>query len=105
MPKIEGVRRVSVPVVAKVTEADSHWDELKTILDEHEADKSRILLIIAATAYGTCCEILSAKELITDTSRVVVEKPIGYCGKSAEEINAKLHNSSVKSRFSVLTTI
>lgn len=80
-----------VPVVVNVTEADSHWDELKTILDEHEADKSRVFyLSLPPAVYGTCCEILSAKELITDTSRVVVEKPIGYCGKSAEEINAKI---------------
>ena len=29
-------------------------------------------------------------ELITETSRVVVEKPIGYCGFSAEEINSQV---------------
>ena len=33
---------------------------------------------------------LSVKNLITPTSRVVVEKPIGYCGESAEAINGKI---------------
>ncbi|WP_105215668.1 glucose-6-phosphate dehydrogenase [Pseudoalteromonas sp. T1lg22] len=80
-----------VPVVINVTEADEHWDELKTILSEHDEDKSRVFyLSLPPAVYGTCCEILSTKGLITDTSRVVVEKPIGYCGDSAEQINGKI---------------
>ena len=80
-----------VPVVTNVTEADDDWDKLKDILDEHDADKSRVFyLSLPPAVYGSCCEILSKKGLITETSRVVVEKPIGYCGASAEEINAKI---------------
>ncbi|MBQ4861881.1 glucose-6-phosphate dehydrogenase [Pseudoalteromonas sp. MMG013] len=80
-----------VPVVVNVTDIDDYWDKLKTILDQDAADKSRVFyLSLPPAVYGKCCEILSLKSLITETSRVVVEKPIGYCGKSAEEINGKI---------------
>ncbi|CAH9066197.1 Glucose-6-phosphate 1-dehydrogenase [Pseudoalteromonas haloplanktis] len=80
-----------VPVVSNVTEADDNWDVLKKILDEDGSDKSRVFyLSLPPAVYGTCCEILSTKKLITANSRVVVEKPIGYCGESAEVINAKI---------------
>jgi len=80
-----------VPVVSNVTEADDNWDVLKKILDEDDSDKSRVFyLSLPPAVYGTCCEILSTKKLITANSRVVVEKPIGYCGESAEVINAKI---------------
>ncbi|CAM4154250.1 glucose-6-phosphate dehydrogenase [Pseudoalteromonas byunsanensis] len=80
-----------VPVVINVTEADNHWDELRAILQQDAEDKSRVFyLSLPPAVYGTCCEILSKKKLITATSRVVVEKPIGYCGESAEEINGKI---------------
>ncbi|MEQ2353504.1 glucose-6-phosphate dehydrogenase [Pseudoalteromonas piscicida] len=79
-----------VPVVVNVTEEDEHWDTLKNILADGE-DKSRVFyLSLPPAVYGRCCELLSIKGLITEQSRVVVEKPIGYCGKSAEEINAKI---------------
>ncbi|MFC0116697.1 glucose-6-phosphate dehydrogenase [Pseudoalteromonas xiamenensis] len=80
-----------VPVVINVTEEDNHWDTLKSILDTEAEDRSRVFyLSLPPAVYGRCCEILSIKGLITETSRVVVEKPIGYCGKSAEEINSKI---------------
>ena len=80
-----------VPVVTNVTEADDNWAKLKAILDEDAQDKSRVFyLSLPPAVYGTCCELLSTQGLITPTSRVVVEKPIGYCGQSAEEINAKI---------------
>ncbi|MCF2858269.1 glucose-6-phosphate dehydrogenase [Pseudoalteromonas sp. SMS1] len=80
-----------VPVVVNVTEADDNWDVLREILDTDEADKSRVFyLSLPPAVYGTCCELLSKKSLISKNSRVVVEKPIGYCGESAEEINSKI---------------
>ncbi|RXF06100.1 glucose-6-phosphate dehydrogenase [Pseudoalteromonas sp. PS5] len=79
-----------VPVVVNVTEEDEYWDTLKNILADGE-EKSRVFyLSLPPAVYGRCCELLSVKGLITEHSRVVVEKPIGYCGKSAEEINAKI---------------
>ncbi|MBQ4809988.1 glucose-6-phosphate dehydrogenase [Pseudoalteromonas luteoviolacea] len=80
-----------VPVVVNVTEADENWDLLREILDTDEEDKSRVFyLSLPPAVYGTCCELLSKKSLISKNSRVVVEKPIGYCGESAEEINSKI---------------
>ncbi|TMO57076.1 glucose-6-phosphate dehydrogenase [Pseudoalteromonas phenolica] len=80
-----------IPVVINVTEADDNWNELHKILNSDAEDKSRVFyLSLPPAVYGQCCEILSSKGLITETSRVVVEKPIGYCGKSAEEINARI---------------
>ncbi|TQF70401.1 glucose-6-phosphate dehydrogenase [Pseudoalteromonas luteoviolacea] len=80
-----------VPVVVNVTEADDNWDVLREILDSDNEDKSRVFyLSLPPAVYGTCCELLSKKSLISKNSRVVVEKPIGYCGESAEEINSKI---------------
>ncbi|MCG7547786.1 glucose-6-phosphate dehydrogenase [Pseudoalteromonas sp. Of7M-16] len=80
-----------VPVVVNVTEADDNWDVLRNILEQDDKDKSRVFyLSLPPAVYGTCCELLSKKLLISENSRVVVEKPIGYCGESAEEINAKI---------------
>ncbi|KZN30369.1 glucose-6-phosphate 1-dehydrogenase [Pseudoalteromonas luteoviolacea S2607] len=80
-----------VPVVVNVTEADDNWDLLREILASDDEDKSRVFyLSLPPAVYGTCCELLSKKSLISKNSRVVVEKPIGYCGESAEEINAKI---------------
>ncbi|MBQ4836888.1 glucose-6-phosphate dehydrogenase [Pseudoalteromonas luteoviolacea] len=80
-----------VPVVVNVTEADDNWDVLRNILEQDDNDKSRVFyLSLPPAVYGTCCELLSKKSLISENSRVVVEKPIGYCGESAEEINAKI---------------
>ncbi|MDK2595320.1 glucose-6-phosphate dehydrogenase [Pseudoalteromonas obscura] len=80
-----------VPVVVNVTESDDNWDVLRNILEQDDNDKSRVFyLSLPPAVYGTCCELLSKKSLISENSRVVVEKPIGYCGESAEEINAKI---------------
>ncbi|MDK1286030.1 glucose-6-phosphate dehydrogenase [Pseudoalteromonas umbrosa] len=80
-----------VPVVVNVTDADNNWDILRDILEQDDKDKSRVFyLSLPPAVYGKCCELLSQKSLISKNSRVVVEKPIGYCGDSAEEINAKI---------------
>ena len=79
-----------VPVVVNVTEDEMAIGIPKNILSDAE-DKSRVFyLSLPPAVYGRCCELLSIKGLITENSRVVVEKPIGYCGQSAEEINAKI---------------
>ena len=80
-----------VPVLVNVTEPDNYWDSLKSLLDQAGVERDRVFyLSLPPAVYGTCCEILSNKGLITDNSRVVVEKPIGYSGQSAEEINIKI---------------
>lgn len=79
------------PIEINVTEIDDNWTVLKERLESVEADRSRVFyLSLPPAVYGRCCELLSQMELITETSRVVVEKPIGYCGASAEEINSQV---------------
>ncbi len=79
------------PLVVNVTEMDDNWLVLKSLLEADDESKSRVFyLSLPPAVYGRCSELLSDNNLITDNSRVVVEKPIGYCGDSAEEINAKI---------------
>jgi glucose-6-phosphate 1-dehydrogenase len=79
------------PLALNVTEVDDGWKALKAMLETDSADKSRVFyLSLPPAVYGSCSEVLSKMNLITPTSRVVVEKPIGYCGESAEVINAKV---------------
>jgi len=79
------------PMVVNVTEQDDNWLQLKELLESDADDKARVFYYsLPPAVYGRCSELLSDNQLITDTTRVVVEKPIGYCGASAEEINAKI---------------
>ncbi len=79
------------PIVVNVTEQDDNWTRLKEILESDEQDKARVFYYsLPPAVYGRCSELLSDNQLITKSTRVVVEKPIGYCGASAEEINAKI---------------
>lgn len=63
------------------------WPGLNEKLD---SDSSKIRLFYLATPpslYGPICANLSSAGLITDTSRVVLEKPIGYDFASANAVN------------------
>lgn len=79
------------PIVVNVTEQDDNWLVLKEFLEADAEDKARVFYYsLPPAVYGRCSELLSDNQLITESTRVVVEKPIGYCGASAEEINAKI---------------
>src|SRR5258708_5618540 len=71
-----------VPIDA--TNARADWNALKTLLDPE-----RVRVYYLATApdlYGPICENLGAAGLVTEKSRVVLEKPIGHDLASAREI-------------------
>jgi glucose-6-phosphate 1-dehydrogenase len=58
------------------TDAKSDWNALKSLLDPE-----RVRVFYLATApdlYGPICRNLGAAELVTEKSRVVLEKPIGH---------------------------
>jgi len=58
------------------TDPKADWDTLKDLLDP-----TRVRVFYLATApdlYGPICANLGAKELVTEKSRVVLEKPIGH---------------------------
>jgi glucose-6-phosphate 1-dehydrogenase len=69
-------------------EADSTWPALKSLLAEAPADRIRVYYLATAPGlYGQICENLSTQELVTEQSRVVLEKPIGTDLESANAIN------------------
>ncbi len=66
------------------TDPKADWDSLKSQLDP-----SRVRVFYLATApdlYGPICRSLGVKELVTERSRVVLEKPIGHDLESARAI-------------------
>ncbi|QHC36064.1 glucose-6-phosphate dehydrogenase [Komagataeibacter xylinus] len=69
-------------------EAESDWPTLKTLLDTVPATRIRVYYLATSPAlYGQICENLSREGLVTEQSRVVLEKPIGTDLASAEAIN------------------
>ena len=70
-----------------ITDLKEGWSELADKLTcGSEADRI-FYMAIPPSLYGKCCENLAAQNLITDNSRIVLEKPIGYDGISANVIN------------------
>lgn len=79
-----------VPAAVDISTLDDRWDDFAALLNE-SGDSSRVYYLSTPPAvYGVCCQHLSEKNMITDRSRVVLEKPIGYDGKSADEINEQV---------------
>ncbi|MDX1571449.1 MAG: glucose-6-phosphate dehydrogenase [Xanthomonadales bacterium] len=65
---------------------DRPWDELKSLLAEH---RTRVLyLATIPSLYGNAAERAAAEGVITDRTRIVLEKPVGQNLESAQEINA-----------------
>ncbi len=78
------------PALVDVANYDNGWEKFKTIFEGRE-DVSRIFyLAIIPSIYGVCCQNLGRSNLVTEDSRIVVEKPIGYDQDSAEEINEQI---------------
>ncbi|GBQ10930.1 glucose-6-phosphate dehydrogenase [Swaminathania salitolerans] len=70
------------------SKAESNWDGLREVLS-HKADE-HVRVFYYATApdlYGAISANLAKEGLVTDDSRVVLEKPIGIDLKTADEIN------------------
>ena len=67
------------------------WDGLVGLLRANgSGGKSRVRVFYLATSpklYGVVCQNLAAHKLITENSRVVLEKPIGHDLASAKQIN------------------
>jgi len=71
-----------VPIDA--TAADADWDRLGALLD---ADRVRVFyLATSPDLYGPVCQALGSAGLVTERSRVVLEKPIGHDLASAHAI-------------------
>lgn len=72
-------------------EQDSHWPDLQAKFENDKANPVRIFYFATAPRlYGDICDNLALKNLITPTSRIILEKPIGTSLKTAEEINQRI---------------
>ncbi|MBH9969131.1 MULTISPECIES: glucose-6-phosphate dehydrogenase [unclassified Commensalibacter] len=72
-------------------EADSNWPELQAKFEHNKANDIRIFYFATAPRlYGDICDNLALKKLITPTTRIILEKPIGTSLKTAEEINQRV---------------
>lgn len=78
------------PVTLDIAKRDAGWKELKRALNT-QPDATRIFYLATPPAvFGACCKHLSEEGLISEYSRLVVEKPLGYDAKSAEAINNEI---------------
>ena len=78
-----------VPVDAK---SDGGWDKLKKLLDEGKERIRAFYLAVAPGIFGDIAFKIRDHKLITKSTRIVVEKPIGRDLASALELNDTLGN-------------
>ncbi|MEJ8474784.1 glucose-6-phosphate dehydrogenase [Roseibium algae] len=63
------------------------WEDLKAILDQRPDVIRAFYLAVGPDLFGTICESIGKAGLVTEQSRVVIEKPIGKNGSSAKALN------------------
>ncbi|WP_072681779.1 glucose-6-phosphate dehydrogenase [Arcobacter sp. LA11] len=68
------------------------FENLKNILDEYPNRHRINYLSTSPDFFGQICQSLSYWKIITDNSRVVLEKPLGRDLKSSQELNKKVLN-------------
>ncbi|MCW0980338.1 glucose-6-phosphate dehydrogenase [Rhizobium sp. X9] len=73
-----------VPVDAK---GSNGWDVLKKLLDEGKERVRAFYLAVAPGIFGDIADKIREHKLITRSTRIVVEKPIGRDLASAQELN------------------
>lgn len=79
------IKRLSY-VAVDVTD-DAGWQELKKTLDLHPDRVRAFYLAVAPSLFGQICEYIGNTGLITEKTRVVIEKPIGKDLESAKKLN------------------
>ncbi|MFK8035079.1 MAG: glucose-6-phosphate dehydrogenase [Hyphomicrobiales bacterium] len=79
---VERLSYVSVDVTD-----DAGWQELKKTLDLHPDRVRAFYLAVAPSLFGQICEYIGNTGLITEKTRVVIEKPIGKDLESAKKLN------------------
>ncbi len=77
------------PIFLDIAKKDDKWDDMAALLNAGNAQRV-FYLSTPPSVFSICCQHLSETGLITKTSRVVVEKPLGYDAVSAEEINSQI---------------
>ncbi|WP_367160172.1 glucose-6-phosphate dehydrogenase [Kozakia baliensis] len=70
------------------SKAESNWENLRSLLNESPQEQIRVFYFATApNLYGAISENLHKEGLVTEESRVVLEKPIGIDLASADQIN------------------
>ena len=75
------------PVLLDLTDINKGWDTFSRLFSDSSERVRVFYLAVIPSIYGDCCKNLSAMNLISSNSRLVVEKPLGYDLPSAESIN------------------
>ncbi|HSC66904.1 MAG TPA: glucose-6-phosphate dehydrogenase [Cellvibrio sp.] len=78
------------PVFVDIGTKNEHWDALAELLNSGGNSQRVFYLSTPPSVFSICCKHLHECNLITPTARVVVEKPLGYDAKTAEEINSQI---------------
>jgi glucose-6-phosphate 1-dehydrogenase len=76
--------------VAADPAADAGWPELQKLLAGHENRVRVFYMAVGPDLFGTFCQRLGRQNLVTPKSRVVIEKPLGKNGESAEAVNDQI---------------
>ena len=73
--------------VAVDAKSDRGWADLKALLDEGQDRVRAFYLAVGPALFGDISERIRSNGLVTDQTRIVVEKPIGRDLQSARELN------------------
>jgi glucose-6-phosphate 1-dehydrogenase len=76
-----------IPLALDISVMDHQWQLLGELLNSEPGISRVFYLAIPPTIFGVCCEHLAEVNLVSDNSRIVVEKPLGYDAASADAIN------------------
>jgi len=86
----EGFVKLIYPVYVDIAKKDEKWAQLAELLNSGDNRQRVFYLSTPPSVFSICCQHLYEHNLITKTSRVVVEKPLGYDAVTAEEINSQI---------------
>ncbi len=76
--------------VAAEPSKNDGWTELGKLLKAREDQVRVFYLAVGPDLFGPICERLGKHGLVSEKSRVVVEKPVGKSGASAEKLNNEI---------------
>ncbi|MDE2383447.1 MAG: glucose-6-phosphate dehydrogenase [Alphaproteobacteria bacterium] len=69
---------------------DDGWLKLEQVLGQHPERIRVFYLAVGPDLFGPICDRLGTHKLVTPQSRVVVEKPVGKSGASADALNDEI---------------
>lgn len=78
------------PVFIDISKLDDKWTALAELLNGGDNRQRVFYLSTPPSVFSDACKHLHESGLITKYARVVVEKPLGYDAKTAEEINSSI---------------